>query len=125
MNFYSSEIYRIKSICFFNEAQLKTVIKVKKLINNNFEQDVNLEFLAHTASTSKFHLIRLFKKYYGTTPKQHLISKRLEKSKELLTEGYSVIDTCYFIGFNSPSSFSRLFKEKTGKSPTRFQKEQF
>jgi AraC-like DNA-binding protein len=69
-------------------------------------------------------MLRLFKKYYGQTPRQYLIDKRIEKSKEQLKIGISVTETCFAVGFESLSSFSNLFKTKTGKSPTEFQKEQ-
>jgi AraC-like DNA-binding protein len=46
----------------------------------------------------------------------------LEKSKELLKMGQSVAETCFDIGFESPSSFSTLFKAKFGVTPTEFQK---
>ena len=36
----------------------------------------------------------------------------------------SVTETCFAVGFESLGSFSTLFKTKTGKSPTEFQKEQ-
>ena len=74
---------------------------------------------------SKYHLIRLFKRYYGLTPRQYLINKRIEKSKENLINGMSVTETCYAIGFSSLGSFSVLFKTKTGKTPAEFRKEQF
>jgi AraC-like DNA-binding protein len=75
--------------------------------------------------TSKFHLLRLFKKYYGQTPKQYLIEKRIEKAKELLQEGETVTETCFATGFGSPSSFSTLFKSRVGLTPVEFQKKQF
>ena len=73
---------------------------------------------------SKFHLLRLFKKHYGLTPRQYLIDKRIEKSKEQLKNGMSVTETCFAVGFESLGSFSTLFKTKTGKSPSEFQNEQ-
>ena len=74
---------------------------------------------------SKYHLLRLFKKYYGLTPRQYLIDKRIENSKTHLINGMSVTETCFAVGFESLGTFSTLFKTKTGKSPTEFQKEQF
>jgi len=53
---------------------------------------------------------------------QYLIDRRLDKSKELLLKGQSVTETCFDIGFESPSSFSTLFKSKFGLTPTEFQK---
>ncbi|QEC53572.1 AraC family transcriptional regulator [Anseongella ginsenosidimutans] len=125
MNFYQTEIGRIKHICYSNDKQIKTVIAARTFINNNFEKDLKLDLLSHLLFTSKFHLLRLFKKYYGLTPKQYLTIKRLEESKKYLKEGMPVSDTCYRVGFETPSSFSTLFRNKTGLSPIEFQKKQF
>ena len=122
MNFYQSEIQRIKSVCFSNDNQLQTVISIKNYIDSNYDNDLNLDFLAHTMLISKFHLLRLFKKHYGQTPRQYLIDKRIEKSKEHLIKGDSVTETCFAVGFESVSSFSVLFKNKLGESPRAFQK---
>ena len=122
MTFYESEIKRIKSVVYSNQGQLDTVIGTRNYIDNNYDTDLNLDLLSHTRFTSKFHLLRLFRKYYGQTPKQYLTDKRIEKAKELLNKGMNVTDTCFAIGFESPCSFSTLFKSRTGLSPAAFQK---
>lgn len=124
MTIYETEIQRIKKLCYSNDRQLKTVISVKNFIDNNYEKEINLEFLSHTLYTSKYHLLRLFKKYYGLTPKQYLTIRRLEKSKEYLKQGMRVAEVCYIVGYHTHSSFCTLFKTKVGLTPTEFQKEQ-
>src|SRR6478609_3746476 len=122
MTFYESEINRIRGIVYSNKAQLDTVIGTRNYINNNYDIKLNLNLLSHTRFVSKYHLLRLFAKYYGQTPQQYLTGKRIEKSKEYLRKGISITETCIAIGFESPSSFSTLFKSKTGLTPTEFQK---
>jgi AraC-like DNA-binding protein len=122
MTFYLSEINRIKTICYSNQRQLDTVIGTRNYINNNYDADLNLDLLSHIRFTSKFHLLRLFRKYYGQTPKQYLTDKRIEKSKEYLKKGMTITETCFAIGFESPCSFSTLFKARIGLTPTEFQK---
>ena len=124
MTFYEKEIKRIKNSCYSNGQQIETVIGIKNFIDNNYATDLNLDFLSHANFVSKYHLLRLFKKHYGQTPRQYLIDKRIEKAKEQLINKLSVTETCFAIGFESVGSFSTLFKSKTGKSPTVYQKEQ-
>lgn len=124
MTFYEKELIRIRSVVYSNGGQINTVIEVKNHIENNYDIDLNLEVLSNIQLVSKYHLLRLFKKYYGQTPRQYLINKRIEKSKAHLIIGMSVTETCYSVGFESLGSFSTLFKKKTGKSPAKFQKEQ-
>ncbi|AXG69376.1 bifunctional transcriptional activator/DNA repair enzyme AdaA [Kordia sp. SMS9] len=124
MTFYESKIQQIKERCYSNDKQLETVIATKNYIENHYETTLNLDFLSHIRFTSKYHLLRLFKKYYGMTPRQYLIDIRIAKSKEQLKNGMSVTETCFAVGFESLGSFSALFKVKTGKSPSEYQKEQ-
>ena len=122
MTFYQREINRIRSICYSNERQIETVIGIRNFIDKNFEKDLNLDLLSHIRYTSKFHLLRLFKKYYGLTPNQYLTNRRIQESKNNLKKGMTVTETCFSVGFGSPSSFSTLFKSKIGLTPIEFQK---
>ncbi len=124
MTFYQEKLSFIKDDLYSNDKQIQTVIETRRFIDNNFEKDLKLDFLSHVKFTSKYHLQRLFKRYYGLTPRQYLIDKRIEKSKEYLKKGMTVTETCFAVGFESLGSFSKLFKTKTGKSPSKFQKEQ-
>ncbi|MFK8165014.1 MAG: helix-turn-helix domain-containing protein [Lewinella sp.] len=124
MTFYEKKLNRIREIVYSNDAQIRTVIEVRKYIDSNYGVDLNLDLLARVQFVSKYHLLRLFKKYYGQTPRQYLIDKRIEKAKEHLINGMTVTETCAAVGFESLGSFSTLFKAKTGKPPVEFQKEQ-
>ena len=124
MTFYEKELNRINSAIYSNQEQIKTVIGVRNYIENNYDTNLNLDFLSHIRFVSKYHLLRLFKKHYGLTPRQYLIDKRIEKSKKCLKKGMSVTETCFAVGFESLGSFSTLFKSKTRKSPREYQKDQ-
>ncbi len=122
MTYYQSEINRIRNICYSNKGQIEKIIETHRYINNNFDKELNLELLSRIRFISKFHLLRLFKRYYGQTPKQYVIDKRIEKAKEILNKGTTVTETCFDIGFESPCSFSTLFKSRVGLAPIKFQK---
>ncbi len=124
MTYYEKELERVRGLVYSNEGQIKTVIGIRNFINKNYEADLNLDFLSHIQYVSKYHLIRLFKKYYGQTPRQYLIDTRIEKAKARLREGMTVTETCFAVGFESLGSFSSLFKTKTGKTPSQYQKAQ-
>lgn len=124
MTYYEKEIQRIHKIVYSNQQQIETVIGIRNYIDNNYDKTLNLDFLSRIRFVSKYHMLRLFKRYYGQTPWQYLIDKRIEKSKEALKSGKSVTETCFSVGFESLGSFSTLFKTKTGQSPTTFKKEQ-
>ena len=124
MTFYEKELNRINGIIYSNEEQIQTVIGVRSYIDNNYDNELNLDYLSRIRFVSKYHMLRLFKRHYGLTPRQYLIDKRIAKSKEQLKNGMSVTEACFAVGFESLGSFSTLFKAKTGKSPSEYQKEQ-
>ena len=125
MLFYLKEITRIKGVCYSNQWQIATIIRTRNYINSNLDKELNLDSLSKTHFASKFHLLRLFKKYYGQTPIQYLTDKRIEKAKKLLNEGLNVTETCFDVGFESPSSFCTLFKNRVGVSPSKYKKSIF
>lgn len=125
MTFYEQEIKRIREIVYANQGQIDTVIRVKNHIDRQYPTALHLDELAEQQFVSKFHLLRLFKRYYGLTPGQYLMDRRIEAAKKHLKNGHSVTETCFAVGFESLGSFSSLFKRKTGKAPAQFQKEQF
>ncbi|HIO92523.1 MAG TPA: helix-turn-helix domain-containing protein, partial [Leucothrix mucor] len=45
---------------------------------------------------------------------------RLERSKQLLQQGYSSTDTANMLNYSSPSYFARMFKENFGKTPSSY-----
>ncbi|MBB1284257.1 helix-turn-helix transcriptional regulator [Flavisolibacter sp. BT320] len=122
MTFYQKHIQRIQRVHYSNKTQIETVVGTRHYINNNLDKPLNLDLLSNVHFTSKFHLLRLYKKYYGQTPMQYLTEKRMEKAKELLQTGMTVSDTCYEVGFESPCSFSTLFKSRTGLTPAAYKK---
>ena len=122
MTYYLQEITRIKNSCYSNEGQLDVVIGTRHYITQNYNQALNLDKLSHARFTSKFHLLRLYKRYYGQTPKKYLVDLRLTASKKSLATGCSIMQTCFDVGFESPSAFSTLFKSRFGLAPVEFQK---
>ncbi|MEM6360174.1 MAG: AraC family transcriptional regulator [Bacteroidota bacterium] len=124
MTFYEKELSRINRVIYKNQGQIDAIVAVRDYIDCNYETKLNLNLLSKIHFISKYHLLRLFKRYYGITPRQYLIDKRIEKSKENLGNGMSVTETCFAVGFESLGSFSVLFKTKTGKTPAQFRREQ-
>jgi AraC-like DNA-binding protein len=62
-----------------------------------------------------------FKSYTGLSPGQYYIQLKIEKAKELLTNSnMSVKEISMAISFDSNFYFSKIFKEKTGFTPTEY-----
>jgi AraC-like DNA-binding protein len=121
MTFYRDEIARLNKTLYPHDDLTKQIIDAKSFIDKHFSEHINLDKIASKALVSKFHFIRLFKKYYGRTPNQYLQEVRIEKAKTLLQKGNSIDEACNAIGFASKTSFISLFKKKTGITPFFFQ----
>lgn len=124
MTFYEKELNRIGGLIYGNQGQIDTAIGTRNYIEQHCDTNLNLDKLSDVQAVSKYHLLRLFKRYYGLTPRQYLMDKRIEKSKEHLRNGLTVTESCFAVGFESLGSFSTLFKSKTGTTPSQFRKEQ-
>src|SRR4051794_25976821 len=101
----------------------RQIVRAKLFIAENYATRIDLANIADEACFSKFHFARLFRTIYGKTPHQYLTAVRIDRAAELLTNGLSVKETCFAVGFDSVTSFTGLFKRRTGMSPAAFQRE--
>jgi AraC-like DNA-binding protein len=98
----------------------KRIVQAKLFIDDNYAENIDLNYIADEAYFSKFHFIRLFTKIYGKTPHQYLTGVRIEKSMQLLRSDIPVSKVCYAVGFERLSSFSTLFKTMVGLAPSTY-----
>jgi len=67
------------------------------------------------------HFSRLFREAYGETPYSHLMTRRIERAKELLRrKELSVTEVCLAVGCTSLGSFSSRFTELVGETPSDY-----
>lgn len=112
----------VSSVMYPKVYLYKRVKDAKILIDRRYYEALDLDQIANEVYLSKYHLVRLFKEAYGTTPHQYIISKRMEKAKELLTMDLSITQVCQRVGFESVQSFSNRFKRLTTITPTEFRR---
>ena len=87
--------------------------KVKSLL-----LEIKNEYLS---SFSKFYFSRLFKQFTNVSFYKYVNQKRIEKAAEMLTEpNISITNVALSCGFESLSSFIRMFKIVKGCTPTEF-----
>ena len=97
--------------------------KVCSYVEENLAQDISLETAADFAGVSSFYLSKLFKEEKGETFINYISDKRLEKSRQLLSEtNLSIKEITAEIGYNDQNYFSRIFKSKYGLSPKEYRK---
>lgn len=119
MTYYSRQIEKLTDKFYSREDLTERIIGAKQFIECNYAKNIDLDVICKEAYISKYHFIRLFKKYYGQTPYQYLKEVRVEKAKELIQSGMTVRGACFSVGYDSVTSFSSLFKKKTGSVPSQ------
>lgn len=96
----------------------------EKELEHRFMESIRLQDLAALVGISKYHLLREFKRYTGSTPNEYVITLRLNYAKELLRySSCSVGEIAYTCGFNQVSHFIGLFKVREGITPLQYRKE--
>jgi AraC-like DNA-binding protein len=99
-----------------------TLSPVLDYIELHLNEELSLDKLQELFYINKFYLIKLFKKYTGSTIYEYIISKRIALAKRLLSEGRTVTEACLASGFNDYTSFLRMFKKKVGLLPKEYQR---
>jgi AraC-like DNA-binding protein len=122
MNFYAQQVAIHKQQSFSDEFSIMKVIAARKYIHTHYSEDLDLDDVCGATHTSKFHFIRLFKRYYGLTPMQYLLKVRISEAKSRLRSGDTVSMACFSVGFQSIPSFTSLFKRQTGKTPAVYRR---
>jgi transcriptional regulator GlxA family with amidase domain len=63
----------------------------------------------------------MFRDCFGITPHHYVIDVRLAAARKLLTETTEPVSAiCRMTGFESPPSFSSLFRSRFGASPKAY-----
>lgn len=96
------------------------VFNVLKYINENYSEDMSLDFLAERFFVSKYHLSHSFRREVGVSVYRYIMLKRLLAAKELLQSGMSAGEVAHATGFGDYASFWRAFKTEYGISPKEF-----
>src|SRR5215211_4836772 len=74
--------------------------------------------MARAARLSPAHFSREFRRAFGESPHQYLLTRRLERAAALLRgTDWSVADICVAVGLSSVGSFTTSFGRMFGASP--------
>jgi transcriptional regulator GlxA family with amidase domain len=97
------------------------VTKIQAIIEKDCTISLSIDELAKQYNVSQRTLIRRFNGALGIPPNTYLQSVRIERARKMLEESDFNIDTIMNkIGYEDASSFRRLFKKKTGLTPTEY-----
>jgi AraC-like DNA-binding protein len=109
-------------------ANLDIVSKVEDVLKGYFVNEEkrnegipSVKYLANKVNLSPSYLSDLLKRETGLNTQDHIHYFMIEQAKNILLQtNQSVSEIAYSLGFEYPQYFSRLFKQKTGKTPIEF-----
>ncbi len=82
---------------------------------------LNIDILAEMASLSPKYFSNLFKRQYGTTPKEYLVKSRINAACFLLEDARKNInEVAYELGYSDQYAFSKQFKKIMECSPSEY-----
>ena len=95
--------------------------KVAEYINRHLDEPIELKTLADIAHLSHFHFCRIFKVLKGESPIAFIARLRIETAAQLLRYSTLPIEQIAFnIGYETPASLSKTFKNQYGITPTEY-----
>ena len=119
---FSQTPYAVLKSIAGNKTDEEFLVKLNEIIEENIENsDFVVDDLAREIGISSSGLFAKIKQISGVTPNKLILSMRLKKAAELLSEKrYRVNEVCYKVGFNNPSYFAKCFQKQFGKLPKDF-----
>ncbi len=87
----------------------------------SLDKELTIEKLANVANMNPIYFARAFKRRLGVAPHQFILTKRIERAKELLAYSDSpIVEIALATGFSSQSHLSSVFKRIVGSTPKSF-----
>jgi AraC family transcriptional regulator len=99
------------------------IAKAKEYIESHWQEPFDASATAKAACLSKAHFTKLFKKHTGITPHEYYTNYKISKLKEKLQDtNLSIAQAFAACNMDYNGHSARVFKDKTGLSPSAYRK---
>lgn len=120
--FLCGKIWQLISLVV--DAQNQKVDYIEQALNiigSEYMNDISVQDIADRVGLERTYFSNLFKTKKGISPKQYLLKTRMEQAVVFLKDyGYSVSVTALSVGYGDVYTFSKMFKQYFGVSPSKF-----
>jgi AraC-like DNA-binding protein len=97
------------------------LLRAKDIVDARYREPLDVSALAKAAYLSPAHFSREFRRAFGETPHQYLLTRRLERAAAMLRNtDRSVAEICFTVGLRSVGSFTTSFRRVYGVTPTAY-----
>lgn len=97
------------------------VQRALNVIEARIQNPPSLGELASSSGLGRTYFSFVFREVTGMRLREYLMQTRINKAKDLLNDPESKVkEIAYKVGFRNPDYFCRIFKKRTGLSPTEW-----
>ncbi|GMQ57010.1 response regulator transcription factor [Vallitalea sediminicola] len=110
-----------------NITSSKTIVlEAIDFINNNYAENITLDYVAEKLKISPYYLSKILKKHTNKNYTDIVAETRINKAKEMLSNNqYNIKEITYKTGFNTQNYFSKIFRKIVGVTPTEYKNMQY
>ncbi len=103
-------------------SQSSLAQKIKEIVDEEYDSNqISLEYVGAKVHKNSAYISKIFKNEFGCNFSDYIITKRLEKSRELLADpGRKIYEISQEMGWADVSNYIKLFKKKYGISPKEY-----
>lgn len=94
-----------------------SVSHIREYLHAHYARTVSLAELAQATGRTRLQVLRFFRQATGMTPYEYVTSLRLERARELLATGCSIVQAALSVGFGDQSHMHRRFRRHFGVTP--------
>lgn len=100
------------------------LLQARDLVDGRYAEPLDLAALSRAANVSPRHFSRSFRRTFGETPHQYLLTRRIERAKHLLRASeMQIAEVCLEVGFASVGSFTTTFRRRVGVTPSVYRRQ--
>ena len=96
------------------------VLELQQYIDLHISEIASVTQVAEHFYYSREYVSRLFKKHLNTTVSDYIRKRRIVMSQTLIRQGLPLLEVCFQVGFEHPSTFIRAFRSVTGMTPLEY-----
>lgn len=120
---YANCAQRARSAPEADQEKLRRLRVILTYVQEKYAEKLALEDVAQQVGLCKSECCRFFKRQMGSSLFDYILDYRVGKSLSHLKAGRSVGEAAAAVGFSDASYFAKAFRERTGRSPSEYRRE--
>ncbi|MBE6862128.1 MAG: helix-turn-helix transcriptional regulator [Ruminococcus sp.] len=105
------------------DPHYSVLVELREKLYRNPQRKWNVDSMAADVNMSRSYFQHIYSELFGVSCISDLISSKIEKAKELLTEtSCTISQVAAMCGYDNAEHFMRQFKKNVGVTPTAFRK---